>query len=325
MAPVATPGLPAVRDASTWPRGWMAAAVPQRVREFHTQISKAQMAAAYLESLREALDALAQACRHQRQLPSDAGLARLRAALAALQQRWRQRHARSLASLDDTLHWTPTHRARKSFVWNAWSWDTLQAETAQDQELLGFCLLGQDGAQGAWQADEQRSPAGNAHALAQALAPLGILVGRVEQALLLSVDEAAWPVLQQRLMVKGNGKRFPAGQWVAPRLQSGPQALGLERWSAGDAEAVQACSLALPAARERVSQALAVVHAFQQQAGHSLPDMGPQLAAMQHFAQTFADAGQAPVYDWVLAVVPAVRAIARRRVARLLQSRGMMG
>jgi hypothetical protein len=46
---------------------------------------------------------------------------------------------------------------------------------------------------------------------------------------------------------------------------------------------------------------------------------------MQKFAIAFASAAQVPAYDWVLAVVPAVRAISRRRVARLLQSRGVLG
>jgi hypothetical protein len=131
--------------------------------------------------------------------------------------------------------------------------------------------------------------------------------------------------VQQRFMVKGNGQRFPAGQWVAPTLQSVAEALPLAGWSVTDTERSQELQLTLPVVRERVSQALAAVQAFQASAGLSLQDQAAQTAAMQKFAIAFASAAQVPAYDWVLAVVPAVRAISRRRVARLLQSRGVLG
>jgi hypothetical protein len=146
----------------------------------------------------------------------------------------------------------------------------------------------------------------------------------LEQPLLLSIEERCWPVVVQRFMVKGSGKRFPAGQWVSPRLVSSTQALRVDSWSAADAVAVQALAAELPAARERVLQAQAAVRAFQHDAGQSLDDVGPRTTAVQAFAQAFAQAGQMPAYDWILAVVPAVRAVSRRRVARLLQSRGAL-
>ena len=71
-------------------------------------------------------------------------------------------------------------------------------------------------------------------------------------------------------------------------------------------------------------QAQAAVRAFQHDAGQSLDDVGARTTAVQAFAQAFAQAGQMPAYDWILAVVPAVRAVSRRRVARLLQSRGAL-
>jgi hypothetical protein len=321
---VGTHPLPAIRYHSTWPRGWMAAAVPQRVREFHVQISKAQMALDFLEQLEQQLSALIQACRHQRKLPSDAGAARLRSALQAVQAGWAKRLPRTLESLDESLHWSPVQRARKQFTLAGWSWESLQAEHARDTELVGFCLLGQEGAQGAWQARWERAQGASRQALAHALAPLGMQLSGLEQPLLLSVEERWWPVVVQRFMVKGNGKRFPAGQWVSPRLVSSPQALRVDSWSAADAAAVQALAAELPSARERVLQAQAAVRAFQHDAGQSLDDVGARTTAVQAFAQAFAQAGQMPAYDWILAVVPAVRAVSRRRVARLLQCRGAL-
>ena len=327
-APTAVTGshpLPAIRYHSTWPRGWMAAAVPQRVREFHVQVSKAQMALVFLEQWEQRLAALAQAYKHQRKLPSEAGSTRLRAALQEVQAWWGRRLAHTLESLDETLHWSPVHRARKQFALAGWSWDSLQAEHARDSELVGFTLLGQEGAHGAWQAHWERAPGASRQSLAAALAPLGIQLHGVEQPMLLSVEERAWPVFAQRFMAKGNGKRFPAGQWVSPRLVPGQLTLGVEMWSVADAAAIQTLAADVPRARERVSLAHAAVLQFQSDAGRSLEDMTARAAAAEAFAQAFAQAGQMPAYDWVLAVVPAVRAISRRRVARLLQSRGVLG
>jgi hypothetical protein len=115
-----------------------------------------------------------QACRHQRKLPSEAALARLRIALQQVQELWAQRPARTLDSLDECLQWSPVRVARKPFLLAGWSWETLQALSAQDKELVSFCLLGQDGAHGTWQASQTRSAGASRHALAAALAPLGM-------------------------------------------------------------------------------------------------------------------------------------------------------
>ena len=325
VAAVAAQLLPQVRYQSTWPKGWMAAAVPQHVREFQVQVSKAQMTLDFLIALGQALGLLGQAARHQRKLPSEAALARMRIALQQVQELWAQRPARTLDSLDECLQWSPVRAARKQFLLAGWSWESLQALSAQDKELVSFCLLGQDGTHGAWQVSQARSAGASRHAFAAALAPLGMQLGSLEQPLQLSVDERCWPLVQQRFMVKGNGQRFPAGQWVAPKLQSVAEALPVGGWSVTDTERAQELQLTLPVVRERVSQALATVQAFQASAGLSLQDQAAQTAAMQKFAIAFASAAQVPAYDWVLAVVPAVRAISRRRVARLLQSRGVLG
>lgn len=321
------PAVPAqVRYASTWPRGWMAAAVPQHVREFNVQVSKAQMTLAFLDALDSSLAALEKTVQHQLQLPSAAGHGRTAKALQATQQLWQQRYAQTLGSLDECLAWSPMHRARKQFTLSGWTQDTLRAAVAGDKELVGFCLMGQDSAHGAWQAQAGRSDAASHYALAVALSPLQIQLSNQTGALQCSVDERLWPVLLERFMVKGNGRRFPAGQWVAPPLQTTAQAVALAHWSAADTASTQALYTAVQALRARLQPARQKVAQFWEHAGHSLQPEGAQrLQQMQAFAQAFSDAGQAPAYDWVLAVVPAVRAVARRRVARLLKTKGALG
>lgn len=320
LAQVGAPALPPIapRLASTWPRGWMAAAVPQQVREFNVQISRAQLALQFAADFSERLHTLERLAQRQASLPSAASQARSQAALAAARSLWAERHACTLGSVDETLAWSPTAAARQSFVLGGWTAASLQAASAADRELVAFCLLGQDQEYGAWVADTSRSPAANRFALACALAPLGVQLDDVSEGqILISVEERRTAYLTQRLVARGGGRRFPAGQWQAPLLGPNPQAVALPAQM--DEASVAALLPTLAALHERLARLRAVLQQFQQQAGASLTTGEAPLARLQGFAQRFADAGQLPAYDWVLAVVPAVRALARPRVSRLLR------
>lgn len=323
-AAVAASGLAQIRYASTWPRGWMAAAVPQHVREFNAQVSKAQMALAFMEAWAPALERFLQCVQRQQKLPSSAGLLRAQQALQAVQATWATRYAASLGSLDECLHWSPVQRARKRFGLVGWDMHSLQAQHANDRELLAFSLMGQDQAHGAWLAQFGRSSMASQYALAAALSPLHIQV-HTQPRLEFSVDERLWPVLQERFVVKGNGQRFPAGQWVNAPLQSHAQAVQPQQWVVAPGADLQPLSVQLLAVRERLAAVRAQVQQFAADAGQTLHSGGAQrVQQMQAFAKAFQQAGQAPAYDWVLAVVPAVRAISRRRVARLLKTTGAL-
>lgn len=323
-AGVVPAGLAHIRYASTWPRGWMAAAVPQHVREFNAQISKAQMAMAWVDALNPALERLTQGVQRQIQLPSSAGLLRAKQALQAVQSAWATRYASCLGSVDECLQWSPVYRARKYFTLAGWSSESLQAQQPNDRELLAFSLMGNEQAHGAWLAQWGRSTMASHYALAAALSPLHIQT-HTQPNLEFSVDERLWPLLQERFMVKGNGQRFPAGQWVNAPLQSRSQAVQPQQWSVADDAALQTLQMQLMPARERLAAVRAQIAQFALDAGHTVHSGGAdRVQQMQAFAQAFSDAGQAPAYDWVLAVVPAVRAISRRRVARLLKTTGAL-
>lgn len=319
VAPLAN--LSQIQWASTWPRGWMAAAVPQHVRDFNSQVSKAQMALAFLAGWSADMAALLKAVQRQKELPSTAGQLRLSQALKKVQTVWAQRYAQTLGSLDECLVWSPTQGAGKVFALAGWNVGTLQAQQAGDRELLSFSLMGQDHAHGAWLAQQGRSSAASLHALAVAMAGLRIQLHSAEP-LRFVVDERLWPTLQERFVVKGNGQRFPAGQWVAAPMQANPLSVQPQSWSA-ETTALPELWAQIDAVQQRVQQVYEQVAKFCEDAGRSVDDGGAQqLARMQQFAQAFAAAGQAPAYDWVLAVVPAVRAISKRRVARLLKTSG---
>ena len=305
----------------------MAAAVPQHVREFNVHVSKAQMTQAFLQTWGDSLAALFKAVESASRWPSPAAQQRAIAALQQTQKQWSQRHAATLGSLDECLLWSAVHPARKRFHWGDWTLETLRARQDHDREMLSFCLMGQEGAHGAFLVEQGRSDVGNRYALAAALAPLGIQMHHQpgQPSLMFSVSEQDWPVLQQRFMARGNGQRFPAGQWAAPLLIPDAQAVQPARWRMEPAPFQEELLQQLPALQERVAQALQSVQQFLVNAGNSLLPLEVQhLQQMQEFAQAFRTAGQMPSYDWVLAVVPAVRVISRRRVARLLRSRGAL-
>lgn len=296
----------------------MAAAVPQHVREFQLQISKAQMAQLFVQEGQDLLQAVLKMLEQQRKLPSQAGSNRCQRALERLKAWWAQRYGYTMGSLDECLQWSAVALARKYFHLAGWSVQTLQAQHVNDKEMLVFSLMGQEQAHGAWQADFGRSPMGNAYALAVALAPLGIQV-HTHTELQFSVPEAQWQLLQARCVVKGNGQRLPAGQWVPAPLQHNPHAVDIAHWQ-WDESAVDALHQKAQQCSAQLTECLHTLAQFQQMSAHTLYDTDrSQCERMQAFAQAFAQAGQMPAYDWVLAVVPAVRAIARSRVARLLQ------
>lgn len=322
---IAAVGLPQIRYASTWPRGWMAAAVPQHVREFNAQISKAQMALAWVDALAPALERLAQSVQRQSKLPSSAGLLRAQQALQAVQSTWAMRYEGSLGSVDECLQWSPVYRARKYFTLAGWSMDSLQARQPNDRELVAFSLMGQDQAHGAWLAQWGRSTMASQYALAAALSPLHIQT-HTKPGLEFSVDERLWPLLQERFVVKGNGQRFPAGQWVNAPLQSRTHAVQSQQWTVADGAGLQALQTQILLVRERLAAMRAQIAQFASEAGHTVHSGGTErVQQMQAFAEAFSSAGQTLAYDWVLAVVPAVRAISRRRVARLLKTTGALG
>lgn len=317
--------LAQVRYASTWPRGWMAAAVPQHVRDFNAQVSKAQMALAFVQTLAPLLEQLAHAAQRQLKLPSKAGLLRMQQAQQAVQSAWAPRYQATLGSLDECLRWSPVQRALKYFTFNGWSADSLQAQHAKDRELITFSLLGQDQAHGAWLAQYGRGTMASQYALAAALSPLQIQM-HTQPSLEFSVDERQWSTLQESLVVKGNGQRFPAGQWVNAPLQSRSQAVQPQQWLVTDEAGLQQLQGVLEDVRQRVAAVRTQLMQFMADAGQTLHSTdGQRLQQMQAFAQAFQHAGQAPAYDWVLSVVPAVRAISRRRVARLLKTTGALG
>lgn len=102
-----------------------------------------------------------------------------------------------------------------------------------------------------------------------------------------------------------------------PLLAPGPQTVALPPHTLEDGLA--ALLQTLPLLRQRLAQLQAQLTQFLQEARASLEGRPPDaLERFQTFAQQFAQAGGMPAYDWVLAVVPAVRALARNRVARLL-------
>lgn len=320
VAALSHTGLAHIRYGSTWPRGWMAAAVPQQIREFNTQVSKAQLAMVFLQQLDGLCDTLAQAVKRQLQLPSVAGLQRVQQALAQVQQLWLERPAQTAQSLDERLYWSATQPARKFFTLAGWTHDTLQAQHAQDQELVSFSLMGQDAAQGAWLAQHGRSKVASQFALASALAPLHIQLHVSSLVLRMSVAEHLWPQLQARFVVKGNGQRFPAGQWVSAPLRRDESAMPIDTWTAQDDAALEQLQLAMPSVKTALAAAQTQVTQFYEQAHHSVDGDAQALARMQDFTAAFQASAEQSSYEWVSAVIPAVRSIARQRVTRLLQS-----
>lgn len=287
-------------------------------------VAGAQLSGVFLDRLQQGLQALRQ--QYTAQLGVDPSLPvasapaadTLRAGLKAL---WAQRPRATAGALDAQLRIGEPGQARQDFRLRGLSQATLTSGT---REVLTV-VTGNAPAPLTATIDPELPASANLRRLDQALAPVGIRV-RADAAgePVLSVPEAEWPRFQDRILVKGEGRRFPDGQAQPVRTPALPSALG---------EAVFEAPLAEPASlREalgRVTVGIAAVAGAQQRAQALLVEqhqgLGPARGApattperaralAEGFAQRLNEAGYAR-FD---AVAPTVAGISRERVRSLL-------
>jgi hypothetical protein len=321
--PAARTSPAAVRAPAAGP---LAAAAPVRAApsalppELGLRITRAQLTVSFLQTLESSLNRLVSSAQEAAQRPSEPARLHLAHDLEATAALWSTRRASTLGSLDERLGWSAEQPARCHFRIRGISPESLAAQAPGDRELLSFSILGCERLHGALMVDSKRSPAATLRRLEEALAPLGLNLARESATdIVLTTEESRWGLLTDRLVVRGAGHRFPAGQFTRPRLDPLPSAVNPAGWTAEDPRGVQAAATLASAqvtmARTRVTQSLLDV-------GHELngPDQAQteSAAAMRDFAQSFAASGAAPDYRWTLQLIPATAGLDRERALGLL-------
>lgn len=230
---------------------------------------------------------------------------------------WSRRAEATAGSLDSGLRLVDAGQAQRQF--SIRGLDEPFPQTA-DRELLLFTLHGR--ASTPVLLEPGLSPTGVAKRLDQALAPLGVRVTASAQGRLqFEAAETAWPALRESLLVKGEGRLFPTGQFNRVRSEAEPELVRPERWRIDDA----------PAARQTLRDVVLTserLEAVSRQAGDALaglaaaaPDADLESAEARRAelsAQAFRAQAENASFESLARVLPASLGLKRERVTALL-------
>ncbi len=233
---------------------------------------------------------------------------------------WQQRLAATGGSLDSQLAYDGAAAPSQRFTVRGLTLQTLQSGA---RETLTFSL-------GAGQPLHSVivEPGLSEEALVQrfdnALAPAQIRVAKGDGgALVFSVAESAWSAVRDTLAIKGDGMRFPTGQFNRARTDAEPPALQPETWQISDVESLRKTL-------QQVVQALAHVRQAREAVNRALNDAASRAHAAQSqesaavitkLTQDFLGISTQPEYQIFSSVVAAVVGISRSRVLSLLALR----
>lgn len=237
-------------------------------------------------------------------------------ALQELDQLWAQRQEDSGHTVDAHLQYAAEGGSRQTFRLRGLDALALQAGA---REVLTFSLAGSgDGVKSA-AIDPTEIPEANVRRLDQALSSMGVRVSLDGQGQpLFSASETQWAKVRDGLHVRGEGRRFAAGQPHRVRAEVQPDAVKPREWkdavreNTGMRQVLQAVMRALDRvkqAQREVSQALAEASADMARA---------EDPAQAVFAESFEDMTQTPDYSVYQQVAPALTGISRERVVALL-------
>lgn len=300
-------------ESGVLPRGGLRLWDPQLNRQF----AGAQQALSFLDDLggqlRSLKDGLVNPLVHDP--------AALDAMLQRLDRTWRDRHASSGGGLSAQLVYSATEPAEQSFTVRGLSLRTLQSG---ERETLSFAV-------------DSVAP-GLPTVLVEPGLPDDLLVQRFDRALaaarirvregeqgslVFSTPEAAWDAVRDSLAIKGDGIRFPTGQFNRLRTDPRPEALQPQSWTVTDANGRRQTL-------QRVLQAMDAVQQTRETVANSLADAGRRLyrarpaderAWAERFAAHFASLAREPGYEAFASIGASLSGVHRERVHALLDLR----
>lgn len=240
----------------------------------------------------------------------------LEASLAGFSDVWNARSVATSSSLDSRLQITEPGQAKQAFTINGLSGAEIAAGEAEN---VRFSLAGR-------QSDPVTIGAGQSVAeravnLDRALSPLGVRVSAQGDEVSFSVADGEWSALRDGLLIRGEGRRFPTGQYSLLRVSAAADSVQPETWSVGDQKAVRRtlqAAFVLDRRLERVGEvATAQLGALDDQIDAASAEDGTQAA---QFAQGFAAiADSASSFRNLARLLPAAANLDRSRVRTLLR------
>lgn len=235
-----------------------------------------------------------------------------------LQQLWQERPVRSSGGLNDQLDYSGDGQALQHFRIRGLDAFNLQSKA---NETLTFSLAGTPRQTMAVQVGPGLPMSIMASRFDQALAPAGIRINVNAQGELdFAVPQSQWAQVQDGLMIKGDGKRFPTGEFSRLRLAAEPAAIAPTSWQIDTlAEQRQTLSQVVQAVRrvaqvsEKVQRVLADTH---QTLSQQSAAAGAAEAAS--FTRGFAALVRDPRYSSLSTLATSLQGLPRYRIENLL-------
>ncbi|RZI45020.1 hypothetical protein EGT07_01875 [Herbaspirillum sp. HC18] len=231
---------------------------------------------------------------------------------------WRQRQAASGGSLDAQLRYSSPAPASQGFSIRGLNMRTLRAG---DSETLTFSVSGTGQAPRSVNIDPSLPEDALIQRFEQALAPVNIGVAKGDGgALVFNVPESSWPATRDTIAIRGDGIRFPTGQFNRVKAEAVSPALEPEAWQAQDITALRQTLQQVIQALDRIRQSQEVVNRALAEASSRVDQARPveNAAGAAALAQGFAAAIEQPGYQIFTSTLAALLGISRERVLSLL-------
>jgi hypothetical protein len=250
------------------------------------------------------------------------GVAELSQQIRRFDALWRQRHAATGGALDNQLDQVEPGAAQQRFKVRGLTIDSL---TKGDAETLYLAVGGRTERAGAVTIEPGLDAAEIAQRFDRALAPSGVRVTQDRHGeLVFSVREGDWTNARDLLAIKGDGRRFPTGQFTAARIVPEEPLIRPRGWSVENRTAMRETLEKVTAAQEVVRHARRLATEALNDEGRNLTRSADAEAQERtwsaEFARMFAATAGKGDYRTLSALSPALLGMHRDRVTALLSA-----
>jgi len=238
-----------------------------------------------------------------------------------LQQLWQERQLRSGGALNAQLEYSGDGQALQHFQIRGL--DALNLQSKANETLI-FSVGGMQRQTMVVQVESGMPMSAVASRFDQALAPAGIRVSVNAQGELdFSVLQSQWAQVQDSLAIRGEGKRFPTGEFSRPQLAAAPAAIAPASWSIDTLTGQRQTLSSVVQAMRRVGQVGDKVQRALSSTQQELDQQRPQVDAAQaaSFTQGFDALVRNPGYSSLSALASSLQNLPRYRIENLLSLR----
>lgn len=290
----------------------------QRIAAVQRTVEFLERADAQLQSIRTALAAHIGPGRAE---PASDIIAELSYKIHQFESLWRERVAATGGALDSQLDQVEPGEAQLRFKVRGLTIDTL---ANGEPETLYLAVGGRTQHAVAVVIEPGLDATAIAQRFDRALAPSGVRVSRDRHGeLVFSVRETDWANTRDILAIKGDGRRFPTGQFAIPRIVPEEPLVRPDLWTVDSPMARRATLQQVIDAQEAVRHARQLALEMLSDEGHRLQTADATACAQEgkwceDFVRTFATTAGRRDYRTLAALSSAVHGIHRDRVRALL-------